>query len=57
MGQDPARIFARVLAHLSELGDLGIGHVMVSPRQPWDEAALGQVASIVPDVHAIPVRG
>ncbi len=52
-GEDPDR----VLAHLSELGDLGIGRVMVSPRQPWDEAALNQVASMVPDVHAIPVRG
>jgi hypothetical protein len=30
---------------------------MVSPRQPWDEAVLDQVASMVPGVHAIPVRG
>jgi F420-dependent oxidoreductase-like protein len=54
---DPAESPDRVLAHLAELGDLGIGHVMVSPRRPWDETALDQVASIVPDVHAIPVRG
>lgn len=54
---DPDDDLGRVLAHLAELGDLGIGHVMVSPRKPWDEAALGRVASIVPRVHAIAVRG
>lgn len=54
---DPDEDQATVLAHLAELANLGIDHAMVSPRRPWDEAALDQVAAIVPDVHAIPVGG
>ncbi len=54
---DPDEDRARVLDHLGELADLGIGHAMVSPRQPWDEATLDRVAAIVPDVHGIPVGG
>ncbi|HET7014686.1 MAG TPA: LLM class F420-dependent oxidoreductase [Streptosporangiaceae bacterium] len=50
-GSDPAR----TLDHLAELADLGIGHVMMSPRQPWDEAGLDWAGELVPDVHAIPV--
>jgi F420-dependent oxidoreductase-like protein len=52
---DPDADRTRVLAHLADLADLGIGHAMVSPPRPWDEATLDQVAAIVPDVHAIPV--
>jgi F420-dependent oxidoreductase-like protein len=52
---DPDADQSRVLAHLADLADLGIGHAMVSPPRPWDEAILEQVAAIVPDVHAIPV--
>jgi len=52
---DPEGDRGRVLAHLADLAGLGIGHAMVSPRRPWDEAALDLVASLVPDVHAIPV--
>jgi alkanesulfonate monooxygenase SsuD/methylene tetrahydromethanopterin reductase-like flavin-dependent oxidoreductase (luciferase family) len=52
-GEDPAR----VAGHLADLADLGIGHAMVSPRQPWDEATLDWVAALLPDVHAIPVGG
>jgi F420-dependent oxidoreductase-like protein len=52
---DPDADRSRDLAHLAELADLGIDHVMVSPRQPWDETTLDQVAAMVPDAHAIPV--
>jgi F420-dependent oxidoreductase-like protein len=45
----------RVLAHLAELAGLGIDHAMLSPRGPWDENTLDQVAAIVSDAHAIPV--
>ncbi|HXW81761.1 MAG TPA: LLM class F420-dependent oxidoreductase [Acidimicrobiales bacterium] len=51
---DPDEDPARVLDHLAALADLGIEHAMVSPRRPWDEATLDQVAAIVPDIHAIP---
>jgi F420-dependent oxidoreductase-like protein len=54
---DPDGDRACFLAHLAELASLGIGHVMVSPRQPWDEAALDRVAALVPAVHDIPVGG
>jgi F420-dependent oxidoreductase-like protein len=52
---DPDADQTRVLAHLADLAELGIGHAIVSPPRPWDEAILEQVAAIVPDVHAIPV--
>jgi F420-dependent oxidoreductase-like protein len=51
---DPAGDPARVLDHLTELADLGMDHAMVSPRRPWDEAALDWVAAMLPEVHAIP---
>lgn len=51
---DPADDPAPLLDHLAELRDVGIDQAMVSPRQPWDEAALEWVAAIVPDAHAIP---
>jgi F420-dependent oxidoreductase-like protein len=51
---DPAGDPARVLDHLSELADLGMDHAMVSPRRPWDDAALDWVAAMLPEVHAIP---
>jgi len=54
---DPDGDRARVLDHLAELADLGIEHAMVSPRRPWDEATLDQVATLVPDVHAVPAGG
>ena len=52
---DPADDRHRVLDHLAELADLGIGHAMLSPRRPWDEAILDSVAALVPDVHAMGV--
>ena len=54
---EPDEDRARLLDHLAELAGLGISHAMVSPRQPWDEAALDRVAAMVPDVHAIPGSG
>jgi alkanesulfonate monooxygenase SsuD/methylene tetrahydromethanopterin reductase-like flavin-dependent oxidoreductase (luciferase family) len=50
-GGDPSR----TLDHLAELAELGIDHVMMSPRQPWDEAGLDWAGELVPDVHAVPV--
>jgi hypothetical protein len=43
---------AALTGHLRELAALGIDHVLLSPRQAWDEATLDAVASIVPEVHA-----
>jgi len=54
---DPDQDTALVVDHLAQLADLGIGHAIVSPRRPWDEAALDQVAAMVPDIHAIPTSG
>ncbi|MBO0773074.1 MAG: LLM class F420-dependent oxidoreductase, partial [Actinobacteria bacterium] len=54
---DPDGDRARVLDHLAELAGLGIGHAMVSPTRPWDDAILDSVAAMVPDVHAIPAGG
>ena len=52
---DPAEDRARVVAHLAELAGLGIDQAIISPRGPWDETTLDQIATIVPDVHAIDV--
>jgi F420-dependent oxidoreductase-like protein len=46
-----------VLDHLADLASLGIDHVIVGPRHPWDVAALEWAADLVPDVHAISVGG
>jgi F420-dependent oxidoreductase-like protein len=54
---DPDTTPARVLDHLAELAGLGIDHAIVSPSRPWDEASLDWAAALVPDVHAIEVRG
>jgi alkanesulfonate monooxygenase SsuD/methylene tetrahydromethanopterin reductase-like flavin-dependent oxidoreductase (luciferase family) len=45
-----------LVAHLAELASLGIDHVIVSARRPWDEATLDQVAATVADAHAVPVK-
>lgn len=44
-----------LLDHLRELAALGIDHVVLAPRGPWDERALDAVASLVTEVHGIPV--
>ena len=43
------------LDHLADLAGLGIDHVIVAPRGPWDDSSLDAVCSAVPEVHAIPV--
>ncbi|MHB1498220.1 MAG: LLM class F420-dependent oxidoreductase [Acidimicrobiales bacterium] len=50
---DPEGDRAAFLAHLVELAELGIDHVMLGPRRPWDEPMLDQVAEVVANVHAI----
>jgi alkanesulfonate monooxygenase SsuD/methylene tetrahydromethanopterin reductase-like flavin-dependent oxidoreductase (luciferase family) len=50
---DPGGDRAGFLAHLVELAELGIDHVMLGPRRPWDEPMLDQVGAVVADVHAI----
>jgi F420-dependent oxidoreductase-like protein len=54
LGDDHAAGLGRFLDHLAELAELGIGHVIVSPRGPWTDAALQAVASILDDVHTLP---
>lgn len=43
-----------LLEHLRALAAIGIDHVLLGPRGPWDDATLEAVASILPEVHAIP---
>jgi F420-dependent oxidoreductase-like protein len=52
LGDDPAKGLDALLARLRELADLGIDHVMVSPRG-WTEDRIAALASILPEVHAI----
>ncbi len=51
-GRDGLR---RLVDHTRVLAGYGIDHVLLSPQRPWDEEALDAVASIVPEVHEIPV--
>jgi F420-dependent oxidoreductase-like protein len=41
------------VAHLHDLAALGIEHVLLAPRGPWDDATLDALISILPDLHAI----
>jgi alkanesulfonate monooxygenase SsuD/methylene tetrahydromethanopterin reductase-like flavin-dependent oxidoreductase (luciferase family) len=52
-GDDPRTGAATLLAHLRELADLGIEHVLLSPRGGWDQPTLDAVTSILPEVHAL----
>ncbi|MBV9448349.1 MAG: LLM class F420-dependent oxidoreductase [Streptosporangiaceae bacterium] len=52
-GDDRKAGASALLAHLHELAELGIDHVLISPRGGWDEATLDAVTAILPDVHAI----
>jgi hypothetical protein len=52
-GDDPRTGAATLLAHLGELADLGIEHVLLSPRGGWDQPTLDAVTSILPEVHAL----
>jgi len=53
-GEDRREGSRRLVEHLRELAALGIDHVLLGPRLPWDDEDLETVASIVPEVHAIP---
>jgi F420-dependent oxidoreductase-like protein len=53
LGADRQAGLAALLDHLRELAALGIGHVLASPRQSWDEATFEAIASILPEIHAI----
>ena len=53
---DPAQVKDGLLGHLRELGAIGIDHVMLSPRGPWDEPTLDALAAILPEIHAIETR-
>ncbi|HEY0717306.1 MAG TPA: LLM class flavin-dependent oxidoreductase, partial [Streptosporangiaceae bacterium] len=56
-GDDPRAARPGLLAHLSDLAALGIDHVLLSPRGPWDEASLDALVSVVPEIHAIEPAG
>jgi F420-dependent oxidoreductase-like protein len=56
LGEDRDAGLKALLDHLRALAALGIDHVLLGPRGPWDDAALEAVASILPEVHAIPTR-
>lgn len=53
LGDNPGDGIKQFLDHLAELADLGVGHAIVSPRGPWDEAALDALAAVLADAHAI----
>jgi hypothetical protein len=46
----------RFADHLDELAGLGIDHVIVNPRQPWDDASLDAVAAVLGTRRALPTR-
>lgn len=56
LGEDRQAGLQALLAHLRELAELGIGHVILGPREPLDDATLEAVASVISQVHDIPVR-
>jgi alkanesulfonate monooxygenase SsuD/methylene tetrahydromethanopterin reductase-like flavin-dependent oxidoreductase (luciferase family) len=57
LGEDRAAGLRDFLDHLRALAAIGIGHVLLGPRSPWDDATLEAVAGILPEVHAIPTGG
>jgi alkanesulfonate monooxygenase SsuD/methylene tetrahydromethanopterin reductase-like flavin-dependent oxidoreductase (luciferase family) len=56
-GDDPKAALPGLLAHLADLAALGIDHVLLSPRGPWDEATLDALVSVIPDIHALETAG
>jgi alkanesulfonate monooxygenase SsuD/methylene tetrahydromethanopterin reductase-like flavin-dependent oxidoreductase (luciferase family) len=52
-GRDGLR---RLVDHLRELASIGIDRALLGSQDPWDDEALGAVASIVAEVHEIPVH-
>jgi F420-dependent oxidoreductase-like protein len=53
LGQDRQAGLAALVNHIRELSEVGVEHVLLSPRQAWDQATLEAVASVLPEVHAI----
>jgi F420-dependent oxidoreductase-like protein len=53
LGEDRQAGLADLLSHLAELAALGIDHVLVSPRQSWDDVTFDAIASILPQIHAL----
>jgi F420-dependent oxidoreductase-like protein len=53
LGQDRQAGLAALVDHIRELAAVGLDHVLISPRQAWDQATLEAVASALPEVHAI----
>ena len=43
LGEDGPADPRRLVTHLRELGGMGIDHVLLAPRGPWDEASLDVV--------------
>ncbi len=57
LGEDRREGLERLLEHLRELAGVGIDHVILGPRQPWDAETLDAVGSIVDEVHGIEMAG
>jgi F420-dependent oxidoreductase-like protein len=53
LGDNPGDGIKQFLDHLVELAELGIGHAIVSPRGPWDDATLDVLAGVLADAHTI----
>jgi len=53
---DGSDALARFADRLARLAELGIDQALVGPRQPWNDASLDAVVSVLDDVHAIPTR-
>lgn len=56
LGEEPKTALPELLGHLHELAAVGIDHVILGLRRPWDDASLDAVASLVPEVHGIATR-
>jgi F420-dependent oxidoreductase-like protein len=55
LGDDPGEGVKRFAEHLTRLAEIGIDHAIISPRGPWDDLTLESAATILDQVHAIPV--
>ena len=40
--------------HARELAGIGLDHVLISFASGWDDTTLEAVASVLPEMHAIP---
>jgi F420-dependent oxidoreductase-like protein len=56
LGEDRQEGPKALLRHLAELAAIGIDHVLVSPRGPWDDATAEAILSILPEIHALEPR-